>query len=153
MTRKGWQVTMKSTPCARAEENHRRMVVGTGRLYPTQTSETSFQETTHRRGRSTSAVTGRSRRLVEFEKRQRWHDLSPHGDRSLCQSGLVYTSEEQVRGVVGDDAKKHVHQRRCRQIKDSNFLSKIPSGFVEEVRHPSFLHSQRGDEGEHRRKI
>ena len=66
-----------ATGHACAEENRRRMVVGTGRLYPTQTSETSFQETTRRRGWSTSAVADRSRRLVEFEKRQRRHDLFP----------------------------------------------------------------------------
>ena len=57
-----------ATRHARADETRRRMVVGTGRLCPTQTGENSFQETTRRRGRSTSAVTGRSRRLVEFQK-------------------------------------------------------------------------------------
>ena len=84
------------------------LVVGTGRLYPTQTGETSFQETTCRRGRSTSAVAGRSLRPVEFENRQRRYDLSPHGDRRLHESDLVRSAEEQVRGVVGDGAEKHL---------------------------------------------
>ena len=57
-----------ATRHARAEENRRRMVVGTGHLYPTQTNKTSFQETPLHRGRSTSAVAGRSRRLDEVEK-------------------------------------------------------------------------------------
>ena len=76
------------------------MVVGTGSLYPTQTGDTSFQETKRRRGRSTSAVAGRSRRLVEFENRQRRYDLSPHGDRRLHESGLVRSAEEQIRSIV-----------------------------------------------------
>ena len=57
-----------ATRHARAAENGRRIVVGTGRLYSTQTGETSFQETTRHHGWSTSAVAGRSRRSVEFEK-------------------------------------------------------------------------------------
>ena len=61
---------VNATRHARAEENRRRMVVGTGRLCPTQTDENSFQETTRRRGRSTSAVAGRSSRFVEFQKLQ-----------------------------------------------------------------------------------
>ena len=52
----------------RTEESRRRMVVGTRCLYPTQTGENSFQETTRRRGRLTSAVAGRSHRLIEFER-------------------------------------------------------------------------------------
>ena len=77
------------------------MVVGTGRLYPTQAGQTSFQETTRHRGWSTSAVVGRSRRSVAVEKGQQRYDLSPHGDRRLLESGLVCSHEEQVRGVVG----------------------------------------------------
>ena len=50
------------------KENRRRMVVGTGRLYPTQTSETSFQQTMRHRRRSTSAVADRSRRPAEVQK-------------------------------------------------------------------------------------
>ena len=50
-----------ATHHARAEESRRRMVVGTGRLCPTQTSEKSFQETMRRRGRSEPTVAGRSR--------------------------------------------------------------------------------------------
>ena len=52
---------------ARAEENRRRMVVGTGRLYHTRTSTTSFQETPRHRGRYTSAVAVRSIRFGQFE--------------------------------------------------------------------------------------
>ena len=68
--------------------NGRRMVVGTGRLYPTQTGETSFQETKRHRGWSTSAVEGRSRRSVEFEKGQRRYDLSAHDDRRRKWPGV-----------------------------------------------------------------
>ena len=102
----------------RAAENRRRMVVGTGHLYLTQTGETSFQETTRHRGWPTSAVAGRSRRPVEFEKRQRRYDLSLHGYRRLLESGLVCSSEEQVRGVVGDGAEKLVHQRLAKDVAD-----------------------------------
>ena len=78
-----------ATRHARAAKNGCRMVVGTGRLYPTQTGETSFQETTRHRGLSTSAVAGRSLRSVEFEKGQRRYDLSPHDERRLLETGLV----------------------------------------------------------------
>ena len=117
--------------------------------HPTQTGETSFQETTRRRGRSTSAVAGRSRRPLEFENRQRRYDLSPHGDRRLHESGLVRSAEEQVRGIVGDGAEKHVHRRLAKDVADRS-RTRISE---EEVRHPPLLHSQRGDESEHRRKI
>ena len=129
------------------------MVVGTGRLYPTQTGETSFQDTS---GRSTSTVAGRSRRPVEFENRQRRYDVSPHGDRRLHESGLVRSAEEQVRGIVGDGAEKHVHRRLAKDVADrsrTRISESVRSGSVEEVRHSSLLHSQRGDESEHRRKI
>ena len=89
----------------------RRMVVRTGRLYPTQTGETPIQETTRHLGWSTSVVASRSRRFVEFEKRQRRYGLSPHGDRRLLESGPVCSYEEQVRGVVGSSADNHVHQQ------------------------------------------
>ena len=107
-----------ATRHARAEENRRRMVVGTGRLYLTQTGETSFQETTRHRGWSTSAVARRSCRPVEFEKRQRRYDLSPHGDRRLLKSGPVCSHEEQVRGVVGSSAVNNVHRRMAKDVAD-----------------------------------
>ena len=66
--------------------------------------DASFQETTRHREWSTSAVAGRSRRSVAFEKTQRRYDLSPHGDRRLLESGLVCSHEEQVRSVVGSGA-------------------------------------------------
>ena len=68
--------------------------------------------------KSTSAVAGRSRRSVGFEKRQGQHDLSPHGDRRLLESGLVCSSEEQVRGVIGSSADNHVHQRLAKDVAD-----------------------------------
>ena len=122
----------------------------------TQTGETSFQETTRRRGRSTSAVAGRSRRPVEFKKQQRRYDLSPHGDRRLYESGLVRSAEEQVRSIVGEGAEKHVHRRLAKDVADrsrTRVSESVSSGSVEEVRHPPLFHSQRGDESEHRRKI
>ena len=82
-----------ATRHARPEETHRRKVVGIGRLYHSQTGDTSFQETKRRRGRSTSAVAGRSLQLFEFEKLQRRYDLIPHGDRCLHESGLVCSAE------------------------------------------------------------
>ena len=66
-----WRSRCPATRHAPAAEYRRRMVVGTGRLHLTQTSETSFQETTRHRGWYGSAVAGRSRRLDEVEKRQR----------------------------------------------------------------------------------
>ena len=107
-----------ATRHARAAEIRRRMVVGTGRLYPTQTGETSFQETTRRRGKSTSAVAGRSRRPVEFENRQRRYDLYSHGNRRLHESGLVHFAEEQIRNIVGDGAEKHVHRRLAKDVSN-----------------------------------
>ena len=65
---------------ARAAENSRAMVVGTGRLQLTQTSETTFQETTRHRGRYESTVAGRSRRR---------YDLSPHNDRRLFETSQM----------------------------------------------------------------
>ena len=62
----------------------------------------------------------------------------------------------QVRGVVGDGAEKHVHRRLAEDVADrsrTRISESIRSGSVEEVRHPSLIHSQRRDEGEHRRKI
>ena len=102
-----WRSRCLATRHARAAENRRRMVVGTGRLHLTQTSETSFQETTRHRWWYTSAVAGRSRRLDEVEKR---YDLSPHGDLRLLESGLVCSHEEQLRGVVGGSAANHVRR-------------------------------------------
>ena len=66
-----WRRRWLATRHAPATEDRHRMVVGTGRLHLTQTSETSFQETPRHRGWYASAVAGRSRRHVEGEKRQR----------------------------------------------------------------------------------
>ena len=62
----------------------RRMVVGTGRPYPTQTGENSFQEATRRRGRSTSAVAGGR---VDFSNLK--HDN--HGTTFLLTAIDVFT--------------------------------------------------------------
>ena len=113
-----WRSRCLATRHAHAAENRRRMVVGTGRLHLTQTSETSFQEMTRHRRWYTSAVAGRSRRLDEVEKRQRRYDLSPHGDRRLLESGLVCSHEEQVRGVVGGSAANHVHRQLAKDVAD-----------------------------------
>ena len=81
---------------------------------------------------------------------------SPHRDRRLNESGLVRSAEEQVRSIVGDDFEKHVHRRLVKDVADrsrTRISESIRSGSVEEVRHPSLLHSQRGNESEHRRKI
>ena len=56
-----------ATRHTRAAENSRAMVVGTGRLQLTQTSETTFQETTRHRGWYESTVAGRSRRPNDFK--------------------------------------------------------------------------------------
>ena len=78
------------------------MVVGTGRLYPTQTGETSFQETTRRRGRSTSAVAGRSRRPVEFENRQRVcrHFIRTMTDESITED---FTAAAAATAVIEEE--------------------------------------------------
>ena len=107
-----------ATRHAHATKNGRRMVVGTGRLYPIQTGLTSFQETTRHRGWSTSAVASRSRRSVEVEKGQRRYGLSPHDDRRLLERGLVCSYEEQVRDVVGSSADNHVQQRLAKHVAD-----------------------------------
>ena len=49
-----------------------------------------------------------------------------------------------------------LHRRLAKEVADRSRTrnsESIRSGSVEEVRHPSLLHSQRGNEGEHRRKI
>ena len=101
-------------------------------------------------------MAGRSRRPVEFENRQRRYDLSPHGDRRLHESGLVHSFKEQIRDIVGDGSEKHVHRRLAKDVADrsrTRISESVRSGSVEEVRHPPLLHSQRGNESEHRRKI
>ena len=126
------------------------MVVGTGRLHLTQTSETSFQETTRHRGWYASAVAGRSRRHVEGQTLQRRYDLSPHGDRRLLESGLVCSHEEQVRSVDGGSAAIHVRRRLATDVADrrrQRISEQIRSVYIAELRHPSLLHAQRGDEG------
>ena len=59
-----------ATRHARAAENSRAVVVGTGRLQLTQAGETAFQETMRHRGRYESTVAGRSRRPDDVERRQ-----------------------------------------------------------------------------------
>ena len=123
------------------------MVVGTGRLHLTQTSETSFQETTRHRGWYASAVAGRSRRHVEGQRRQRRYGLSPHDDGRLLESGLVCSHEEQVRGVVGGSAAIHVRRRLPPDLADGSrhrIPEQIRSGAIAALRHPLLLHAQRG---------
>ena len=129
------------------------MVVGTGHLHLTQTSETSFQETTRHRGWYASAVAGRSRGHVEGQTRQQRYGLSPHGDRRLLESGLVCSHEEQVRGVVGGSAAIHVRRRLAPDLADGSrqrIPEQIRSVAIAVLRHPLLLHAQRGDEGSRR---
>ena len=126
------------------------MVVGTGRLHLTQTSETSFQETMRHRGWYASAVAGRSRRHDEGQRR---YDLSPHDDRRLLESGLVCSHEEQVRGIVGKSTAIQVRRRLPPDLADGSrqrISEQIRSGAIEALRHPLLLHAQRGDEGSRR---
>ena len=81
------------------------MVDRTGRVHPAQTATTPFQEALRQRGKTQPTVEGRSRRLVETEKRHRRYDVSTHGDRCLLDGRLVHSTEEQVGGVVGGSAK------------------------------------------------
>ena len=148
-----WRRRWLATRHAPATEGRHVMVVGTGRLHLTQTSETSFQETTRHRGWYASAVAGRSRRHDEGQRRQRRYGLSPHDDRRLLESGLVCSHEEQVRGVVGKSAAIHVRRRLPPDLADGSrqiISEQIRSGAIEALRHPLLLHAQRGDEGSRR---
>ena len=127
------------------------MVVGIGRLYPTQTGETSFHETMCRRGRSTSAVTG----LSNMKTNNDGMTFLLTVFMKVLKNNL-FSAEEQVRGVVGDGAEKHVRRKLAKDVADrsrTRISDSIRSGSVEEVRHPLLTLTTRRREGEHRRKI
>ena len=68
----------------------------------------------------------------------------------------MHSTEKQVGGVVGGGAEKPVLRRLPDDVADRK-RARMPEPFrpgsVEEVGHPSLLHSQRGDQGEYRRKV
>ena len=87
-----------------------------------------------------SAVAGRSRRSVEFEKKQRRYDLSPHGDRRLLESGLVGSYEEQVRSVVGSSADVEDANVAILHETPDMVIHRRPSGLGAIVQHPPPQH-------------
>ena len=111
-----------------------------------QTGEDPIQEMTCHRGWTQPPVTGRYRRLVENEKRQRRIRVSIDGDRRLFKTGLGRSSEKQVGVVSGDGFEKIVGQHRAYNLGNRQRF-KVPQSiretFVEGALRTSFLRRPR----------
>ena len=109
-----------ATRHARASENSRAVVVGTGCLQSTQACKTTFQETMRHRGWYEPTVAGRSRRPDDVERRQRRYDLSPHDNRRLFETSQVHSYTEQVRCVNGHGAANRVRRRPAADVANGS---------------------------------